>query len=72
LHPHVLLFLAERAGFSDLKIRYTSPIAPENRLKPIPEGVARSAALESLLTENFQRIDEMLFGPQDFAVMARK
>jgi SAM-dependent methyltransferase len=72
LHPHVLLFLAERAGFSDLEIRYTSPIAPENRLKPIPEGAARSAALESLLIENFQRIDEMLFGPQDFAVIARK
>ena len=37
----------------------------------VPDGSAANQRLESILRENFRRIDEMLFGPQDFALVAR-
>ncbi len=71
LHPHTLLFLAGRAGFRDAEIRYTSPVPADQRLLKVTEGTAANPRLESLLRENFERIDRMLFGPQDFALVAR-
>jgi O-antigen chain-terminating methyltransferase len=72
LHPQTLSFLAERAGFGDVEIRYSSPMPPESRLQLIPQGSPSQGSLEALVNENFKRIDDVLFGPQDFAVVARR
>ncbi len=55
--PAALAFLAEAAGFSDVQIEYRSPLPPEERL------TERS--------ENDARLNRLLFGPQDYAVIAR-
>jgi O-antigen chain-terminating methyltransferase len=73
LHPLTLSFLAESVGFRDVGLRYSSPIPAEGRLKELPvtdNGSLRP--LVSVMNENLRRIDEMLFGPQDFAVIARR
>ena len=73
LHPVTLSFLAESAGFRDVGVRYSSPIPAEGRLKELPvDGDAKLEPLVSLMNENLRRIDETLFGPQDFAVIARR
>ena len=54
-------------------MRYSSPIPAEGRLKELPvDGDAKLEPLVSLMNENLRRIDETLFGPQDFAVIARR
>lgn len=71
LHPLTLEFLAEMAGFSSVKIEYLSPVPAEFRPAKLP--AVGDEALDGLVTsldENFRRIDDILFGPQDFAVVA--
>jgi O-antigen chain-terminating methyltransferase len=55
--PEALSFLCEAAGFRDLRVEFLSPLADSERL------VERS--------ENDVRVNEILFGPQDYAVIAR-
>ena len=55
--PDALSFLCEAAGFRDLRVEFLSPLPGSERL------VERS--------ENDARLNEMLFGPQDYAVIAR-
>lgn len=79
LHPLTLEFLAEMAGFSSVKVEYRSPVPPAFRPEPLAGadggdggdgGDGALDALVSRLDENFRRIDDILFGPQDFAVVA--
>jgi hypothetical protein len=73
LHPLTLTFLADRVGFRDIGVRYSSPIPEAGRLRELPvTGDERLRPLVSLMNENLQRIDQILFGPQDFAVVARR
>ena len=55
--PEALRFLCEAAGFPELQVEFLSPLPESERL------VERS--------ENDVRLNEMLFGPQDYAVIAR-
>ncbi len=55
--PAALEFLAEAAGFVDVRVEYRSPLPPEERLAE--RG------------ENDARLNRLLFGPQDYAVIAR-
>ncbi|HEY7113335.1 MAG TPA: methyltransferase domain-containing protein [Thermoanaerobaculia bacterium] len=55
--PAALAFLAEAAGFVDARIEFRSPLPPEERL--------------SERSENDARLNRLLFGPQDYAVIAR-
>lgn len=73
LHPLTLRFLADTAGFSEVEVRYTSPVPAERRPGPVPRtGGAEIDAALSRIEENFERIDEVLFGPQDYAIVARR
>jgi hypothetical protein len=55
--PEALRFLCEAAGFLDPRVEFLSPLPDSERL------LERS--------ENDVRLNEMLFGPQDYAVIAR-
>jgi SAM-dependent methyltransferase len=55
--PQALQFLVEAAGFSEAEIRYTAPLPPEDRLDET--------------TPNDAKLNRLLFGPQDYAVIAR-
>ena len=75
LHPLTLEFLAEQAGFAEVTVEYLSPPPPEFRPQPLPAAGGDGEALTDLVAqvdENFRRIDDLLFGPQDFAVVARR
>ena len=78
LHPLTLEFLAGLAGFAEVKVEYLSPPPPEfrpERLAAPADDAAGDAALAGLVAridENFRKIDDLLFGPQDFAIVARR
>jgi O-antigen chain-terminating methyltransferase len=54
--PEALRFLAEAAGFVQARIEYRAPIDPSDRLE------------ES--SENDAKLNRLLFGPQDYALVA--
>ncbi len=63
IHPDTLAFLAESAGFSNVEIRRLSPVPDEDRL-PVP-GDGRLDAV-------VKRLNDLLYGFQDYAIVARK
>jgi SAM-dependent methyltransferase len=69
LHPSLLGFLCERAGFRDVDFLYGSP-ADDYRLELVPtEG--DTAAVAATLNPSLERLNQVLFGPQEYAVIAR-
>lgn len=55
--PAALAFLAEAAGFAETRIEYLAPFPPEERLAEA--------------TANDAKLNRLLFGPQDYALIAR-
>jgi SAM-dependent methyltransferase len=60
LVPETLVLLAEQAGFRDVDIRYANE--PQERLA-VPD--------DPLIAGNVRRLNELLFGPLDYAIVAR-
>lgn len=69
IHPSLLVFLCERAGFAEIEVRYESPLT-SHRLEPIDGGPDAPAWIAEL-NESLQRLNDVLFGPQDYAVIAK-
>jgi O-antigen chain-terminating methyltransferase len=62
IHPDTLAFLCESAGFSKVEVR---------RLSPVPEDERLPAPGDGRLDEVVERLNELLYGYQDYAVVAR-
>jgi len=73
LHPLTLQWLAEGAGFSEVRVKYMQPVPPGFHLQELRGGPDEAwNRLVDQLNENFRKIDQTLFGPQDFALIARR
>lgn len=71
LHPETLSFLVSSAGFSDVRTEMRSPVEPASRLQPVPtEGLPDRAACA--LNENIAQLNALLYGPQEYALLARR
>jgi O-antigen chain-terminating methyltransferase len=71
LHPDTLRFLAAAQGFSDVRVELRSPVDAASRLQPIPtDGLPERAA--RALNENVERLNAFLYGPQEYALIARR
>jgi SAM-dependent methyltransferase len=72
LHPETLSFLARQAGFRDVTVRFMSEPAEDERLRfvPLPEESAFTEARRAL-DADVNRLNEVVFGSQDYAVLAR-
>ena len=69
LHPDTLSFLAAARGFTDVRIEMRSPVDPSARLQPVPaEGLPPRAA--AVLEENTARLNALLYGPQEYVLIA--
>jgi SAM-dependent methyltransferase len=73
LHPGTLAHLVRQAGFRDVETRYLNPPAPEARLHNVPavEG-AEPEPTRRVHNANVDRLNDVVFGPQDYAILARK
>lgn len=67
LHPSLLAFLCENAGFRDVRLNFYSP-AESYRLRPTTEG----GELATVVNEGFAKLNDVLFGPQEYTVVATK
>jgi 2-polyprenyl-3-methyl-5-hydroxy-6-metoxy-1,4-benzoquinol methylase len=66
LHPALLSFLCESAGFWSVDVRYFSP-ADQYQLEHVD---GPDAAWVRQINDAFDRLNGFLFGPQDYAVIA--
>lgn len=71
LVPKTLAFLAESAGFHDVRIEYLSPLPEIARLRHVPYGDRVGDGVQAASDRNVDLVNAALFGPQDFAVIAR-
>jgi SAM-dependent methyltransferase len=63
IHPDTLAFLAESAGFSNVEIRRLSPVPEDERLPEPADGKFNAVV---------RQLNELLYGYQDYAIVARK
>jgi SAM-dependent methyltransferase len=66
LVPETLELLARQTGFRETELRYLNP--PEERLREV--ALEDDAAREALAA-NVRRLNDVLFGPLDYALLAR-
>jgi len=71
LHPETLRFLAAAAGFSDVRIEWRSPVDPSSRLTAIPPEALPPLAVQRM-NENVERLNALLYAPQEYALVARR
>lgn len=67
LHPSLLTFLCEGAGFRDVRLRFHAP-ASDYHLPMIDEPDA--PPWTKRINEAFARLNQVLFGPQEYALIA--
>ncbi len=75
IHPEGATFVLEAAGFRDVEVRYVNPCPPEARLQPLePLWYMRryEAAFLWAINDNLTRLNDLLWGAQDYAVIGRK
>lgn len=68
VHPDTLAFLCDMAGFARVEVLRLSPV-PAERLLPDPAG---EGELSESLGEVVRRLNALLFGFQDYAIVARR
>lgn len=64
VNPQALEFLLESAGFEKIELLFYSEVAEKDRLKK-PEN-------DEVMAENINKLNLFLFGPQDYAAIAKK
>jgi O-antigen chain-terminating methyltransferase len=75
IHPEAARFVLEAAGFRHVEVRYVNPYPPDMKLQPVePLWYMRryEEALLAVLNDNFARLNDLLWGAQDYAVIGRK
>lgn len=72
LHPATLSFLAQQAGFREVELRFLSepPATERLQLVPLPEGRDFEPTRKAL-NANVHRLNDVVFGPQDYALLAK-
>ena len=68
VHPAFLRFLFAEAGFPSVELVERSPVPDDESLELLPGD----DELVKRLNLNFERINGLLFGPQDYAVVATR
>jgi len=68
VHPVTLQALAECIGFINTEIRFLAPYPDELKL----QLVRNSEGASGQINENFKRLNEILFGYQDYGVICEK
>ena len=75
VHPETYEFLARAHRFSDVELRYSSPVPFHVSVPPLPSVETLDPVLEHVVAEigaRFERIDRQLSGCQNVALIACK
>jgi O-antigen chain-terminating methyltransferase len=75
IHPEAARFVLEAAGFREVELRYVNPVPPEGKLQPLQPFWYMRRYEEAFLTQindNLERLNQLLWGAQDYAVIGRR
>ena len=75
VHPSGLVTMLQQAGFEDLEVRRMQPYVDAERLPEIDASVLEAGPVRELadgVNRLRDRLDDLLHGQRDFAVIARK
>jgi O-antigen chain-terminating methyltransferase len=75
VHPVTIKFLMESAGFRDVEFKFFSPHNDEAKLDKIEisnELDEKSRMQLELMNKNIDKLNELLYGYQDYAVIGKK
>lgn len=75
VHPATIKFLMESAGFRDVEFKFFSPHSDNDKLAKfdIPDGADENDRKQmQLMNQNIDKINELLYGFQDYAVIGKK
>lgn len=75
VHPEVMRFLLSLAGFREITVQFSAPVPDDVRLKRFPatDSLSETEMLWlPLLNEDIDRLNDFLYGNQDYAIVARK
>ena len=72
VHPAYLEFLLKEAGFSEIGIEWRSPPPDGEPLQPLSTASTAEDpdGLVAQVNDNIARVNAILFGPQDYAILA--
>ncbi len=71
VHPGTLSFLAEQVGFKDVRVRYLSPAKPPAPPLTVDDDApAWAHGLAKRVEEELKAINDIVSGPQDYALIA--
>jgi 2-polyprenyl-3-methyl-5-hydroxy-6-metoxy-1,4-benzoquinol methylase len=71
VHPLALQWLAQSVGF-EADIEYVTPVGEERKLRPLPGSSGLSADQLEAFNRGIASANDLLFGFQEYAVVARK
>jgi len=71
VHPEAARFLWRWAGLGEIRILYLSPVAPEHQLESLPGGRGAPDVIGAF-NRNVDRLNQLIYGPLDYAVVGRK
>jgi SAM-dependent methyltransferase len=67
VHPDTLSFLCESSGFRDVEIRRLAPVPDDERL---PQRPSNESPLSEQVGEVVEQLNELIYGYQDYALIA--
>ena len=69
IHPDTLKFMVNACGFRDPEVLFTSPVPAPARLKLFPQPADE---WQAVFNQNMEKLNRLLFDPQEYAVLAFK
>lgn len=70
IHPAYLSFLFQEAGFTTVDIEWRSPPPADDMLEDLDAAAAGGDEALATMQRNVRRLNDLLYGPQDYAVIA--
>lgn len=71
VYPETLGFMLERAGFEDVVVEYLAPVPDSHRAMPATDVPSGMEGAIGQVNEAIRRLDALVFGDRDYAVIAR-
>ena len=75
VHPETIKFLLEVNGFTSVEIKYLSPYPDEAKLQTIAYEQSEESSETipvDLMNKNIEKLNKLLYGYQDYAVIGKK
>lgn len=75
LHPTALKYMVESAGFETIEVRFLARVQDRERLQKfeLSPGLGdRERRMAETYNHNIDLLNALLFGPEDYAIIARK